>query len=452
MNTNVWEGKKVRLRAIEPADWELFHQNDLDSEAARLCDIIYPPRSPDGTRLMTERAATKEPHGDNLWLAIENHAGEMVGSLNTQSCDPRHGTFKYGLAIFRNHWRKGYASDAILIILRYYFEELRYQKVTATVYSFNQSSIALHQRLGFQQEGRLQSMIFSQGEYHDELVYGLTRAQYALNRKKNKKKQSMPHTRETLVHDLHQLGLEKGMTVIVHSSLKSIGYVSGGPVAVIQALMDVITPKGTIVMPLHTADYSDPGKWVNPPVPKEWWPVIRKHMPAFEPAITPSDGMGVIAETFRNWPGVLRSSHPAVSFGAWGQEAEQITKEHSLDNCLGENSPLARIYDLNGSVLLLGVGFANNTSFHLAEYRASGAKATKEGAPIIEQGKRVWKSYEDIDIDSDCFEELGAEFQKSKPVSIGKVGMAESRLFQQREAVDFAQSWIADRRTHEDHN
>lgn len=449
MSTNIWEGKRVRLRAIEPSDWDKFHQNDLDSEAARLCDIIYPPRSPEGTRSWTDRVASKEPQGDNLRLAIENQAGELVGSLNTQS-DSRNGTFKYGLAIFRNYWRKGFGSDAILVILRYFFEELRYQKVTGHVYSFNKGSIQLHERLGFEREGRLQNMVYTQGEYHDEIIYGLTREQYFS--KKNKTKQVMPHTRESLAYDLHQLGLKSGMTVIVHSSLKSLGYVPGGPVSVIQALMDVISPSGTIVMPMHTADYSDPAKWVNPPVPKEWWPVIREQMPPFETAITPSNGMGLIAETFRTWPGVLRSSHPAVSFGAWGKDAERIINDHSLNNGLGENSPLARIYDINGWVLLLGVGFGNNTSFHLAEYRAQGAKKACEGAPIIEQGKRVWKSYEDIDIDDDCFEDLGTEFQKNKLVSLGKVGLGEALLFQQREAVDFAQSWITARRTYEDHN
>jgi aminoglycoside 3-N-acetyltransferase len=255
-------------------------------------------------------------------------------------------------------------------------------------------------------------------------------------------KQLTPHTRESLADDLRQLGLEKGMTVIVHSSLKSFGYVTGGPIAVIQALMDVITPSGTVVMPMHTGDYSDPAQWQNPPVPKEWWPIIREHMPAFDPHLTPTEGMGIIAETFRKWPGVIRSGHPAVSFSAWGKDAEQIVSNHSLNNGLGENSPLSRIYDLDGWVLLLGVGFGNNTSFHLGEYRAPGAKPVSAGAPIIEEGKRVWKSYEEIDYDSDCFEELGADFEKSEQVHIDNVGAGKVRLFRQREAVDFAQQWL----------
>jgi aminoglycoside 3-N-acetyltransferase len=260
-------------------------------------------------------------------------------------------------------------------------------------------------------------------------------------------KQLMPHTRESLTHDLSQLGLEKGMIVIVHSSLKSLGYVTGGPVAVIQALTDVITPSGTIVMPMHTSDYSDPALWQNPPVPEEWWPIIREHMPAFEPELTPTQGMGVIVETFRKWPGVLRSSHPAVSFGAWGKCAEEIVSNHSLNNSLGERSPLARIYDLDGWVLLLGVGYGNNTSFHLAEYRAPGIKECRQGAPIFEDGKREWTAYEDLDKDSSCFEELGIDFEKDKAVKTGKIGSANTRLFRQREAVDFAQQWLTERNT-----
>lgn len=98
--------------------------------------------------------------------------------MSTSSCDRRHGTFKYGVAIFRGHWRNGYASDAIRILLRYYFEELRYQKVTAHVYAFNEGSIALHEGLGFVQEGRLRNMVFTMGQHFDEFIFGLTKGEY----------------------------------------------------------------------------------------------------------------------------------------------------------------------------------------------------------------------------------------------------------------------------------
>lgn len=256
----------------------------------------------------------------------------------------------------------------------------------------------------------------------------------------------MVRTRQSLAGDLLRLGVKPGMTLLVHSSLSSLGWVCGGPVAVVQALCDTITSDGTLVMPAHSGDCSDPCDWENPPVPEGWWQTIRETMPAYEPEITPTRGMGAIAETFRNFPGVLRSGHPALSFTAWGKDAVAITGGHSLDYALGEDSPLARIYERDGWVLLLGVGYENNTSFHLAEYRIPVQTPFNAGAPVLEAGQRVWKRYRDIEFHMESFADLGREFEDrasaNHPVIRGKVGSATARLFSQRAAVDFAVEWM----------
>jgi aminoglycoside 3-N-acetyltransferase len=255
-----------------------------------------------------------------------------------------------------------------------------------------------------------------------------------------------PRTRRSLAADLRQLGLGPGTVVLAHSSLSSLGWVCGGSVAVVQALMDALTESGTLVMPTHSADYSDPGKWENPPVLKSWLESIRQNMPTFDPQTTPTQGMGRIPETLRVWPGALRSAHPAYSFAAFGRHASFVTGDHSLDYPLGESSPLARIYDLDGQVLLLGVGHESNTSFHLAEYRAPAARQSEDGAPILENGQRVWKTYNDIELDEEVFGEIGADFEKAVGVRSSEVGSAQAKLFSQRRAVDFAREWLTRRR------
>lgn len=109
---------------------------------------------------------------------IERLDGTLVGTILTHGCDRRVGTFSYGVSLAREHWRQGYATEAIRLVLRYFFAELRYQKVTVQVYAFNEGSIALHERLGFQQEGRLRRLVYTSGQHHAVLIYGMTREEF----------------------------------------------------------------------------------------------------------------------------------------------------------------------------------------------------------------------------------------------------------------------------------
>lgn len=246
-----------------------------------------------------------------------------------------------------------------------------------------------------------------------------------------------PVTRADLAADLRGLGLRPGDVVLVHSSLRSIGWVAGGTFAVLQALQDVLTDAGTLVVPTHTSGLTDPAGWAAPAVPEHWWPVIRGEMPAFDRRRTPSEHMGLIAETLRTWPGVHRSNHPHVSFAAWGAQAERVTAGHQLAWSLGENSPLARVYELGGRTLLLGT--TNCTSLHLAEARAGTSPVTRQGAPVNRDGRREWVTFEDWDYDDEAFEAILADFCRAYDVQPGSVGSARTLLIDQVSLVDFAE-------------
>jgi aminoglycoside 3-N-acetyltransferase len=150
-------------------------------------------------------------------------------------------------------------------------------------------------------------------------------------------------TRDSIAAELRAMGLRPGETLLVHSSLSSLGWVCGGPVAVVLALLDALGDDGTLVVPTQSSDNSDPAGWAYPPVPETWWADIRASTPPYDSRTTPSRGVGVIPETVRNWPGAVRSAHPQTSFAAVGARAAAIVDGHALDCQLGERSPLARL-------------------------------------------------------------------------------------------------------------
>ena len=153
-----------------------------------------------------------------------------------------------------------------------------------------------------------------------------------------------------VVEQLRAMGVEPGQTLQVHTAFSRVGPVEDGPRGLIEALRLALGPDGTLVMPSMTDDDDHP----------------------FDPLATPCLGMGVTADTFRRLPGVLRSNSPHA-FAAAGPKAERVVEPHPVDVPHGPDSPVGRVLDLGGYVLLLGVGHDADTTVHLAEYMAASA-------------------------------------------------------------------------------
>jgi aminoglycoside 3-N-acetyltransferase len=234
-----------------------------------------------------------------------------------------------------------------------------------------------------------------------------------------------------------------GGILLIHSSLRSLGWTSGGALAVVQAVLDVLGPDGTLVAPSQTATNRDPSTWTPRP-PESWWPAIRGSLPGFDRCRTPSVHVGAIAEQVRTWPGAVRSAHPQTSFAAIGPRAAELMSVHPTACHLGEDSPLAALETAGAATLLLGVGFDTATAFHLAEYRRSvPPRRTYACAVLTPDGGRRWIDFEDVDLDASDFGRLGADFERDTDVVIaGRVGGARCRLFPIYDAVAYAEKWF----------
>ncbi|MFC4101697.1 aminoglycoside N(3)-acetyltransferase [Paenibacillus xanthanilyticus] len=255
-----------------------------------------------------------------------------------------------------------------------------------------------------------------------------------------------PLSAATIAEELRMLGVREGDTLIVHSSLKAFNrFLIGGAPAVILGVEAAVGESGTVVMPAHSGDLSDPERWENPPVPKEWWAEIRTSMPAFDRDLTPTYGIGAVAETFRKQAGTLRSGHPQVSFCARGPKAAWYTAEHPYDDGLGERSPLAKLYEDDARILLLGAGHDRNTTLHLAEYRARyrSKSLITNGAPVIVDGVRELRMFHDIALSTEDFEAIGTAFEQEHDEAARRViGEAVVKLIPVRQLVDFAVRWM----------
>lgn len=251
-------------------------------------------------------------------------------------------------------------------------------------------------------------------------------------------KKTHPVTGPTLTRDLASLGVAPGTTLTVHSSLRSLGFVVGGPPTVVRSLLEALGPDGTLVMPAATPQCADPATWSSPRLPEEWLDEVRHHLPLFDVQTTPTS-LGAIPETFRTWPGTRRSDHPLESVCARGPRAEEITSVHPLEFSEGHGGPFGRLHDLESRILLLGVGFNRCTALHYAESLAPKRRETTVRFPMLDGDQRVWREVPNVADDLDThFPRIGEEVLATGRARRGRVGQADAILVDMRDLVDLA--------------
>ncbi|QDH16673.1 aminoglycoside N(3)-acetyltransferase [Swingsia samuiensis] len=250
---------------------------------------------------------------------------------------------------------------------------------------------------------------------------------------------SEPITKERLLTDFRKIGLSTGQIVLVHASMSRMGWVCGGARTVIESLLEAIGPKGTLVMPAQSFEYSDPASWYDPTLPEDWWDTIRNNIPAFDPHLSPTRNMGIIAETFRLWPHTLRSNHPQASFTAQGPEAAHILAHHPLEDPFGLTSPLGKLYKLNASILMIGTHWDTCTGLHLAERIAYPEQDNFEDATaMLIDGQRKWVHFKMPRTNKECFSLLGTKLDQQTFIRHGHIGYAPTRLVSMPAAIDMA--------------
>jgi aminoglycoside 3-N-acetyltransferase len=218
---------------------------------------------------------------------------------------------------------------------------------------------------------------------------------------------------DTLTQQLLDLGVRPGGVLLVHTAFSKIKPVEGGPTGLITALYSALGSDGTLVMP--SMSYDD------------------DHV--FDKTQSHCAQLGVVADTFWRLPDVLRSDNNHA-FAAVGSLAEKILAPHPIDVPHGMDSPVGRVYELEGQVLLLGVDHTSNTTIHLCENMAGVRYRRDKYLTILKDGKPTRFEYREIDHCCQNFSLVDGWLDERGLQKRGEVGHADTRLIRSQDIVD----------------
>ncbi|MBL7130579.1 MAG: aminoglycoside 3-N-acetyltransferase [Candidatus Omnitrophica bacterium] len=255
-------------------------------------------------------------------------------------------------------------------------------------------------------------------------------------------------TKSQIVQDLRALGLFQGHTIMLHASVKKIGWVVGGPDVVIESILDVLTLSGTLMMFASWEDNTyDLARWT-----KERQDAYIRERPSYDPKRSRADSreMGILTEYLRTWPGAYRSRHP-FSYVAVGERAKWITDNHPWQYSDGPGSPLEKLCEVGGLVLILGSPIGSVTLLHHSEHLADvpNKKVDRYRMPVLQDGQRVWMDFEEydttrgiVDWPDDYFETIVKEYLTTGNGRTGRVAGADSYLFEAKSIAAFGVKWM----------
>lgn len=223
-------------------------------------------------------------------------------------------------------------------------------------------------------------------------------------------------TSHEVARQLRALGVEQGGVLLVHASFRAVRPIDGGPLGLIEAMRDALRPEGTLVMPSWPGDDTVP----------------------FDPAATPvAKDLGVVADTFWRLPDTLRNHHPNA-FAANGPRAARVLRDPLPLPPHRPESPVGRVHELDGQVLLLGVGHDANTTLHLAELVAGVPYRIPMTCTVFRNGRPVRVAYEENDHCCQRFALADDWLRASGLQAEGPVGHAHARLSRARDIVQVA--------------
>lgn len=241
-------------------------------------------------------------------------------------------------------------------------------------------------------------------------------------------------TEEQLADDLQEMGLREGQTVLAHTSLRATGKIEGGAEALLRAFRRVLGAEGTLLVPTFTTAHRDPTEPSDTLEVTEEQERLRAKIPAYDPA-TPADipAMGAFPEITRQQPDAFRSQHPGLSFAAVGAHAEFLTSNAPFHYPLGSESPLARLHQLGGSVLLIGVDHSVNASLHLAEVWSEAPYIHRSA--MLKTAPDTWTTMWGSPECSLGFHKIEPLLRQSRILREGYIGNAPSQLMAQQQVV-----------------